>query len=644
MKIKFLLILMMLVAYIATMSAQEQTEAPVVTCEFDEIGYATIIIAHDDPEAEIYYRICYCGPDFDDNWTDWMIYSGPFCFQEAGEYEVQAYAISPGKSASDSTLQHILVELSETEPPVFYCESVEHNGHVIIDIIHDDPWATIYFKIIVIEDPMYDFQSSEPEIPVEPDEWYQYSGPIDIHAELGISYVYVWAAAVSPGRPQSETVFSMFKVQRPFTTATPFVYAHHVDADKGLALRIVDGIALENDTSCLDMVDFYYYDEKTPAQYFHYKINDADEWTELTDEYLYLKEYGDYTLTTYASSDRGTDSGQDTAIVSYRPDSFGSRDGYRIVYDGVVYNLNNDDTTTVGIAEEYFDGLLFYYYPGIYPVKSTDVIPETFTIHDNDYTVTRIGCGALWNFTNVRIPKTITYISIGHSNDYGYMHEHDYMSISVDEENPVYDSRDNCNAVIETATNTLILGCSNTVIPSTVTAIGHHAFNGCGGMTSVTIGNSVTAIGECAFWHCYGLTRVTIGNPVTTIGEAAFMNCNNLTSIISKPTIAPAIGYNAFCGWETDVYEQATLFVPAESLEAYRAHEEWGKFTHIVPFLGAGPGDINGDGNIAISDATNLIDQLLSGDELPAYADVNGDGVVTIKDVTDLIDMLLSGN
>ena len=623
MKIKFLLILMMLVAYIATMSAQEQTEAPVVTCEFDEIGYATIIIAHDDPEAEIYYRICYCGPDFDDNWTDWMIYSGPFCFQEAGEYEVQAYAISPGKSASDSTLQHILVELSETEPPVFYCESVEHNGHVIIDIIHDDPWATIYFKIIEIPVYIYYSPSSEPETPDEPDEWYQYSGPIDIHAGYDVIYVnvYVWAAAVSPGRPQSETVFSMFKVQRPFTTATPFVYAHHVDADKGLALRIVDGIALENDTNNLDINDFYYSVDKMPAQYFHYKINDADEWTELTDEYLYLKEYGDYTLTTYASSDRGTDSGQDTAIVSYRPDSFGSRDGYSIVYDGVVYNLNNDDTTNVSISDNYWDGMLFYNYPGIYPVKSTDVIPEAFTIHDNDYTVTGIGCGALWNFINVRIPKTITYIDMGHSNGYGYMHDHDYMSISVDEENPVYDSRDNCNAVIETATNTLILGCSNTMIPSTVTAIGHHAFKGCS-----------------------GLTRVTIGNSVTTIGEAAFMNCNNLTSIISKPTITPAIGYNAFYAWETDVYEQATLFVPAESLEAYRAHEEWGKFTHIVPFLGAGPGDINGDGNIAISDATNLIDQLLSGDELPAYADVNGDGVVTIKDVTDLIDMLLSGN
>ena len=84
--------------------------------------------------------------------------------------------------------------------------------------------------------------------------------------------------------------------------------------------------------------------------------------------------------------------------------------------------------------------------------------------------------------------------------------------------------------------------------------------------------------------------------------------------------------------------------MPDQSLEAYRAHVEWGKFTHIVPFLGAGPGDINGDGNIAINDVTNLIDQLLSGDELPAYADVNGDGNVGIKDVTILIDMLLNGN
>ena len=91
-------------------------------------------------------------------------------------------------------------------------------------------------------------------------------------------------------------------------------------------------------------------------------------------------------------------------------------------------------------------------------------------------------------------------------------------------------------------------------------------------------------------------------------------------------------------------YKLVTLFVPNESLEAYQTAIIWRLFYRIVPFIGAGPGDINGDGNIAINDVTNLIDQLLSSDELPAYADVNGDGVVTIKDVTVLIDMLLSSN
>ena len=92
---------------------------------------------------------------------------------------------------------------------------------------------------------------------------------------------------------------------------------------------------------------------------------------------------------------------------------------------------------------------------------------------------------------------------------------------------------------------------------------------------------------------------------------------------------------------EFDIFDKQSANSP-ESLEAYRAHEEWGKFTHIVPFLGAGPGDVDGNGSINITDVTNLIDQLLSGDELPAWSDVNGDGNVSISDVTALIDILLN--
>ena len=250
--------------------------------------------------------------------------------------------------------------------------------------------------------------------------------------------------------------------------------------------------------------------------------------------------------------------------------------------------------------------------------------------------------------TNIYIPSSVTFIGQG---AFAGVTNHWFndpwpRNMSVDVDNPIYDSRDNSNAIIETSSNVLIAGCQNTIIPNTVTAIGSYAFEECEWLTSVTIPNSVTTIENSAFISCQRLKSVIIGNSVTYVGASAFAYCNCLTNVTCLATIPPSTG-NVFYShsWTTpNIYNKATLFVPAESIEAYRAHEEWGKFTHIVPFRGVGPGDINGDGNIAISDATNLIDQLLSGEELPAYADVNGDGVVTIKDVTDLIDMLLNGN
>ncbi|MBQ6209968.1 MAG: leucine-rich repeat protein, partial [Prevotella sp.] len=73
----------------------------------------------------------------------------------------------------------------------------------------------------------------------------------------------------------------------------------------------------------------------------------------------------------------------------------------------------------------------------------------------------------------------------------------------------MYDSRNNCNAIIETSTNTLISGCKNTSIPNSVTTIGDGAFHGCSGLTSITIPNSVTTIGDGAFHGCSGLTSIT---------------------------------------------------------------------------------------------------------------------------------------
>ena len=120
-------------------------------------------------------------------------------------------------------------------------------------------------------------------------------------------------------------------------------------------------------------------------------------------------------------------------------------------------------------------------------------------------------------------------------------------SIVVESGNTMYDSRNNCNAIIETATNTLIQGCKTTIIPNSVTSIGRFAFSRCTGLTSVTIPNSVTSIGSDAFSYCTGLTSVTIPNSVTSIGGEAFSRCTGLTSI-TIPNSVTSIGESAFYG------------------------------------------------------------------------------------------------
>lgn len=105
-------------------------------------------------------------------------------------------------------------------------------------------------------------------------------------------------------------------------------------------------------------------------------------------------------------------------------------------------------------------------------------------------------------------------------------------SIRVDAGNLVYDSREDCNAIVHTATDCLVVGCMNTVIPSSVSSIGNMAFAGCTALTSVTLPQSVKDIGRYAFTECKGLADIYIHAEVPPIvSGGALSGCDNLSTI-----------------------------------------------------------------------------------------------------------------
>ncbi len=211
--------------------------------------------------------------------------------------------------------------------------------------------------------------------------------------------------------------------------------------------------------------------------------------------------------------------------------------GYLITDDGVII------TGYTGTATELTIPSLIEWIPVISISDDAFKSCSSLTSVTIPETVVSIGNRAFHSCVSlerITIPKGVT--SIG---EYIFLNCTGLTNITVDENNIVYDSRDNCNAIIETATNTLMYGCSNTVIPEGVTSIADYAFYGCKNITRVTIPGTVTSVGYMAFYNCTSLERLTILEGVASIGENAFSGCSSLTSIV-LPSSLTSIGNYAF--------------------------------------------------------------------------------------------------
>ena len=307
----------------------------------------------------------------------------------------------------------------------------------------------------------------------------------------------------------------------------------------------------------------------------------------------------------------------------------------------LYYNITSDTTVEVTYQKYWQEIWNSANYQGL----TTATIPETVTYNGTTYSVTSIGdytfdncfsltsvtipnsvtnigmsafygCSALTSitipnfvtsignnafsgcssFTSITIPNSVT--SIG---NYAFISCESLTSMMVESGNTVYDTRENCNAIIETASKTLIAGCQSTTIPNSVTSIGGSAFYGCSSLTSLTIPNSVTSIGSSAFSDCSSLTSITIPNSVTTVGDYAFYKCSSLTSI-TIPNSITSIGWRAFlacssltqitclaqtpptCGDDCfyGVPRTIPLYVPDEAVEDYKAAAVWQEFNIVA--------------------------------------------------------------
>lgn len=152
--------------------------------------------------------------------------------------------------------------------------------------------------------------------------------------------------------------------------------------------------------------------------------------------------------------------------------------------------------------------------------------------------------GTCTSLKSISIPRTVKKID-----GWAFYNTPSVKSISVDPGNTVYDSRNNCNCIIETSTNTVLYGCSKSTIPSGVLAIDGFAF------------------------YNSNIEKIVIPETVEKIWGDAFEGCTKLKEMIVKPTTPPQA--SDIFGYDDEVNEDLKIYVPSESVDAYKTSEGW---------------------------------------------------------------------
>ena len=411
-----------------------------------------------------------------------------------------------------------------------------------------------------------------------------------------------------------------------------------------------------------------------------------------------------------------TADGIDYKVISLDPMQvqFGARDDNNPVVDKSITGSFNIPSTVIGSDGNSYSvkTISHYAFYGCTGLSSVSIPNSVTTISSaafegcsglNSITIPNgvvsiynhafAGCGSL---TSVTIPNSVTYLGryafYGCSSLISVILPNNMTSIemgtffdcssltSVTIPNTVTSIGDNaftdCSSLstvtipegVTSIGNQAFLNCSSLTsftFPSKVTSIGETTFYGCNGFTSMDIPYGITTIGEGAFFNCEGLVSVTIPSSVTSIDRFAFAYCTKLTSVTVNIQEPIAIDDEAFLA-TTD----ATLYVPKESVEAYKADDHWKGFKEILPISTNDAGTakakvmvvttmdgkktklgLKNEPNITIetpylvyksdvAEARFELDQLRDikyEDVTPILGDASGDGVINRADVDETV-------